>query len=925
MAGALFGLNLIDMPDLNKNREIGNAQAQRLTVQEATTIMKPVHTFTVIPRLPAPLERLRELALNLRWSWNHDTIALFRRLDSDLWETSGHNPMRMLGILNQKRLEEAAADESFLAHFERVIRDYEDYIENKGGWFRKTHRESGNLQVAYFSAEFGLTECLSIFAGGLGILSGDHLKSASDLGVPLVGVGLLYQQGYFRQYLNPAGWQQEAYEDNDFHTLPALLERGPDGKPLTIEIHYPSNKVVAQIWHVAVGRVSLYLLDTNIPANSRSVDRDITDQLYGGDLDNRIRQEILLGIGGFRALEALNIHPTAYHMNEGHSAFLSLELIRRLMERHRLSFAEAKELASAALVFTTHTPVAAGQDYFPPELIDRYFSEYIPKLGIERNEFLALGRQNPANKDELFCMTILALHMAAIRNGVSQLHGQVSRRLWNGLWPGVPENEVPIAHVTNAVHFQSWISQEMNQLYERYLGPSWRDEPADRNIWKRIESISTEGLWRTHERRRERLVTFARKLLYDRLQRRGASQSEIEGAKEVLDPETLTIGFARRFATYKRGTLLLRDKDRLAKILNDPKRSVQVIFAGKAHPRDDAGKELIRQVASLVREPQFRRRIVFLEDYDMRIARYLVQGVDVWLNTPLRPNEASGTSGMKAIANGVLNLSTLDGWWDEAWRSRNEDSPPIGWAIGQGESYSDQEYQDHVEAEALYDILERDVIPAFYDRRADGLPHRWISLMKASISDLCHHFNTNRMVREYAERFYLTAHANHQRLLANGAVRAKSLAESLVRIRNAWPQIRVEVLDSGLPAEIQMGESILFRARVHAGNLAYEDLRVELYAGRLNADGEIVEPVIVEMKPATQEKDGRLYETEAIPCCGSGRHGYTVRVLPHHLDLTVKFVPGLIAWSTEAQISQHPGQPDKTDDGKNAQTDARNR
>jgi len=867
--------------------------------------MKPVHTFTVIPHLPETLERLRELAYNLRWSWNHDTIQLFRRLDSDLWESSAHNPVRMLGSLDQKRLEEAAVDESFLAHFERVIRDFDDYMENKGSWFRKTHGAADTPQVAYFSAEFGLTECLSIFAGGLGILSGDHLKSASDLGVPLVGVGLLYQQGYFRQYLNPAGWQQEAYEDNDFHTLPASLERGPDGKVLTIEVNYPNNKVYAQIWRVAVGRVSLFLLDTNIPENKRDEDRNITDQLYGGDLEYRIRQEILLGIGGYRALEALNIQPTVYHMNEGHSAFLSLELARRLMEKYTLSFAEARELASVSLVFTTHTPVAAGHDYFPPYLMDRYFPEYIPKLGITRDEFLALGRQNAANNGEEFCMTTLALHMAAIRNGVSKLHGQVSRRLWQHLWPQIPEDEVPITHVTNAVHFQSWISQEMNQLYERYLGPSWREQPADRNVWHRIESISAEGLWRTHERRKERLVTFARKRLRNQLERRGASQAEIEGAGEVLDPETLTIGFARRFATYKRANLLLRDRTRLAQILNDPKCPVQVIFAGKAHPRDDAGKELIRQIALLARDPQFRRRIVFLEDYDLTIARYLVQGVDVWLNTPLRPNEASGTSGMKAVANGVLNMSTRDGWWDEVCLARGKDSPLLGWAIGQGESYSDREYQDHVEAEALYDLLERDVVPSFYDRRADGLPNRWISLMKASIGELCHNFNTNRMVKEYTERFYLPTHSSHRQLMAEDAARAKALAVSLARIRNAWPQIRVEALDSRLPAEVKVGENILFRARVYTGNLTYEDLKVELYAGRLNADGEIVEPVIVEMTPSKQEKDGCLYETTVNPCCGSGRHGYTVRVLPHHPDLRDKFVPGLIAWA-DGRLSPAP-------------------
>ncbi len=859
--------------------------------------MKPSHTFTVIPRLPASLERLRELAYNIRWGWSHDTVALFRRLDADLWEISGHNPVRMLGIIDQRRLEEAAGDESFMAHFERVLSDFDGYMKNESNWFRKTHPEAADALIAYFSAEFGLTECLSVFAGGLGILSGDHLKSSSDLGVPLVGVGLLYQQGYFRQYLNAAGWQQEDYEDNDFHTMPTTLLRRPDGSPLTIEVPYPEGMVAAQIWRVVAGRVSLYLLDTNVPLNTRGEDRDITDQLYGGDLNNRIRQEILLGIGGFLALDALGIHPTVYHMNEGHSAFLSLELTRRLMKRHSISFAEARGLASSALVFTTHTPVAAGHDYFPPSLMDRYFASYITELAISRDEFLALGRRNPSNDKEDFCMTTLALRMASFRNGVSRLHGKISRRLWSALWPDVPEDEIPITHVTNAVHFQSWISQEMNQLYERYLGPSWREQPAEQHVWRRVESIAAEELWHTHERRRERLVAFVRRRLSAQLRRRGASQADIEAAEEALDPETLTIGFARRFATYKRGTLLLRDKTRLASILNDPKRPVQVIYAGKAHPRDDAGKELIQQIATLAREPQFHRRLVFLEDYDLSVARYLVQGVDVWLNTPLRPNEASGTSGMKALANGVLNLSTLDGWWDEAYLDHSKDCPTFGWAIGKGESYTDLNYQDQVEAEALYDILERDIIPAFYERRADGLPRKWISYMKSSIANLCAGFNTNRMIREYTERFYLAAHSDFKRLSADGAALAKSLAASMARICDAWHHVRIQILDSRLPSEIPMGESVLFRARVHPGPLSHEDLRVELYAGRLDADGEIVEPVITEMQLAGHEPDGYIYEVATVPCRASGRHGYTARVLPRNADLRHPFVPGLITWA----------------------------
>jgi glycogen phosphorylase len=484
-----------------------------LYLSGGTHTMKPVHTFTVIPRLPSSLERLRELAYNLRWAWNHDTIELFRRLDGDLWETSGHNPVRMLGTINQLRLEEVAADDSFLAHFDRVMRDFDAYMEKKGSWFQKTHGKSEQPSIAYFSAEFGLTECLSIFAGGLGILAGDHLKSASDLGIPLVGVGLLYQQGYFEQYLNPTGWQQEAYKDNDFHTLPTTIVRGSDGTPLKIEVAFPDRDVVAQIWRVLVGRVNLYLLDTNIPENTRDADRDLTDQLYGGDLEYRIQQEILLGIGGYRALEALGIHPTVYHMNEGHSAFLALELVRSLMAKNQIGFSQGRELASSALVFTTHTPVAAGHDYFPPDLMNRYFEGYAAKLGIPFNEFLALGRKNPEKKDESFCMTILALHMAAFSNGVSQLHGEVSRCLWKELWPEVPQDEIPISHITNGIHFQSWISQEMNQLYERYLGPNWWEHTGENNGWHHIESVSSESLWRTHERRRERLVSFARKRL----------------------------------------------------------------------------------------------------------------------------------------------------------------------------------------------------------------------------------------------------------------------------------------------------------------------------------------------------------------------------------------------------------------------------
>ncbi|MFQ5859318.1 MAG: alpha-glucan family phosphorylase, partial [Anaerolineae bacterium] len=711
------------------------------------------------------------------------------------------------------------------------------------------------------------------------------------------------QQGYFRQYLNEAGWQQEAYEDNDFHNLPLTLERRPDGTPLTVEVPYPDQQVIAQVWRVQVGRVPLYLLDTNIPANRRAEDRDITDQLYGGDLEMRIKQEIMLGIGGYRALEALSLKPTVYHMNEGHSAFLALEHMHRLMEAHDLSFAEAREAASAGLVFTTHTPVPAGHDFFPPNLMNRYFSDYVRKLGLSRQEFLALGQQNPDNgkEDESFGMTILALRMAAYSNGVSQLHGQVSRRMWQGLWSGVPEDEIPIDHVTNGVHFRSWISHEMDQLYDRYLGPRWREEPVDRTVWDRAGHIPAEELWRTHERRRERLVAFARRRLRAQLERRGASRAKIQIANEVLDSEVLTIGFARRFAMYKRANLLLHDPERLARILNDPDRPIQIIFAGKAHPQNNVGKELIKQIVKLARQEAFRHRLVFLEDYDMAVTRYLVQGTDVWLNTPRRPREASGTSGMKAAANSVLNLSTLDGWWDEAWREAeaNLKSDPIGWAIGRGETYEDPNVQDEVEAEALYNLLEQDIAPCFYNRGPDGLPRDWISRMKASISSLCHFFNTHRMVQEYTERFYLPANERYRQLTADSATQAKALAAWKARIQEGWSQIRVETVDTDSITELQVGDEIRTQVRVHLGVLTPDDVTVELYLGRVDSNGEIVDAETTPMKLVEPDGEDRyLFETSAAVCRKSGLHGYMVRVLPHHSDLITPFLPRLIAWAT---------------------------
>jgi len=852
--------------------------------------MHPIRTFTITPSLPASIERLHELAYNLWWAWHMEVIDLFRRLDRDLWEETGHNPVLMLGVIEQEKLERAAQDEAFLASMERVLEDFDRYMQSQTTWYQERYGASARPTIAYFSAEFGLTDCIPNYSGGMGVLAGDHLKSASDLGLPLVGVGLLYQQGYFRQYLSADGWQQERYPENDFYTMPVRLERRQDGTPVMIEVSYPGHKVRAQVWRVQVGRVSLFLLDTNLE-DSPPEDRDITDQLYGGDMDMRIRQEIVLGIGGIRALKALGIHPTVCHMNEGHSAFLALERIRLLMEEHNLSFAEAREAAAAGNIFTTHTSVPAGIDLFPPGLMDKYFADYYPSLGLSQDEFLALGRVNPADPNEPFSMAVLALRLSASSNGVSKLHGVVSRRMWQAVWPGVPEDEVPITSVTNGIHPLSWISHDMADLFDNYLGPIWRENPADPEVWKEVDEIPDEELWNTHERRRERLVAFARRRLQAQLEEHGAPPSEVERAKEVLDPEALTIGFGRRFVTYKRATLILRDPERLARILNNKDRPVQIIYAGKAHPKDQPAKELIKQIVHFARRDEFRRRIVFLEDYDICVARYMVQGVDLWLNNPRRFQEACGTSGMKAAVNGAINMSVLDGWWDEAYQ------PEIGWAIGRGEVYEDHNYQDMVESNAIYDLLEKEVIPLFYDRDPNGLPRKWIARMKAAMKAICPYFNTNRMVQEYAESFYLPAAQRFMRLADGDMARAKALANWKADLYQHWPEIKIISIKADIPAELKVGSQIEVQALIHLGSLKPQDVTVELYHGPLDTKGEISSKEVTVMNCVEAKGNGEYIFAGVIPCRISGRYGYTLRLLPHHEDLSSPYEPGLILWA----------------------------
>jgi len=704
-----------------------------------------ITTYTVKPKLPESLQPLAEIARNLWLSWNFDAVSLFIRLDYDTWLHSQQNPARMLGMVSQDRLEKMATDDSYLAALKEV---YDKFLRYKEGdtWYKGAHQD----MVAYFSMEYGMDVSLPIYSGGLGILSGDHMKTSSDLGLPLVGVGLLYRQGYFKQELNADGYQQEAYPENDWYNMPVERKLAPDGTALTIAIDLAGRRTLAQIWEVRVGRSSLFLLDTNIEANDPDL-RDITATLYGGDRETRLRQELLLGVGGIRALRTLGINPAVTHMNEGHAAFLGLERIRELMAERGFTFAEAREALWPTNIFTTHTPVPAGNERFSIDLIEKYFHSWARDLGLSWKDFLALGREQAYNDHESFCMTVLALRLAAYANGVARLHGAVSREMWQGLWPALPVAEIPIGHITNGVHPRTWVSNNMVDLLDRYFGPHFEEQPTDLAIWNRMDRISDEELWRTHERRRERLVSFARDRIRRQLKRNGATENRIHEAEDALSPYTFTISFARRFATYKRATLLFRDPARLLRLLQDADRPIQLIFAGKAHPHDLPGKDLIREIVHFAEEHDVVSRIVFLEDYDMTMSRYLTSGADLWLNTPRRPLEASGTSGMKAAMNGVLNCSVMDGWWDEAYK------PDIGWAIGRGEQYDDSNLQDDVESKALYDLLEREIVPLFYQRGRDGLPREWIKRMKTCMREIGQSMSSHRMLMDYANSFYFPA------------------------------------------------------------------------------------------------------------------------------------------------------------------------
>lgn len=866
-----------------------------------------IRSFRVVPDLPTPLKPLLELAHNLWWTWHPEAVELFKRLDRELWQDTYHNPVKMLGLIRQSVLDRAADDQSYLHTLNNVYARFRAHM-TRNSWFQRQYpsfleshghaaegsgdHSAGPLRVAYFCAEFGLTECFQIYSGGLGCLAGDHVKSASELGVPLCGVGLLYRCGYFHQYLNADGWQQETYPDQDFPNQPIHRLIDPDtGEQYRVNVELPGRQVTVGVWRCNTGRIPLYLLDTNFPENRRE-DRDITRTLYGGDIETRIQQEIVLGIGGIRALAKVGERPTVFHINEGHAAFISLERIATLRERTGCTFDEANRALAAAHVFTTHTPVPAGIDRFAPELMERYFGSFASRLGLDLEGLLALGRSNVFDKNEFFSMAVLAIRTSNYANAVSKLHGHVSRQMWHNIWPGVPEPEIPIGHVTNGVHARSWIAPALMKLFDRYLGPDWQLDPTDYEIWDAIHEVPDEELWRTHCRQREKLITWCRRRIRKQMRARGLGHEEVEKSAAALDPDILTIGFARRFATYKRGTLLMHEPERLRSIFNRADRPLQLIIAGKAHPADGPGKELIRQIVKLASESDHLNRIVFLEDYDIEVARRLVQGCDVWLNTPRRGLEASGTSGMKAAMNGVINVSILDGWYDEGH------DPNIGFAIGKGESYDDPSAQDAIESRALYDLLERQILPEFYQRDESGLPRKWISRMKGSIRSLTPRFSTNRMVADYAEQYYLLAHGVSRSLAADQLSAAKGLAAQIKRLREHWGHVGVRRVESNAGTAIPVRTAVRVRALIELGGLTPSEVRVQLYHGEVTSLGDMVSGAGADMHPIEDSyTEGGVYTfTGEFAASGSGRRGFTVRVVPRDDRLVGTVLPGLIAW-----------------------------
>ena len=850
--------------------------------------MKHLQTYRVVPNIPEPLAFLEILSRNLWWSWKATAVELFRRMDPRLWRASGRNPLLFLTLVPPQRMEELAADDSFLAHLDRVCKRFENGVRIAT---REAQPFGDNEVVAYFSMEFGLHESIPIFAGGLGILAGDHMKASSDLSLPLVGVGLMYRRGYFRQVLDADGMQQEEYPATDLYLLPVEKARDADGNEIVVSVAGPEGDILARVWQIHVGRLRLLLLDTSLLENPPEV-RQITSNLYVADPKTRLCQELVLGVGGMRALTALGLYPKVCHMNEGHSAFSGLERLALTMDTREMDLATAMEVVPRTTIFTTHTPVAAGHDEFHVPLVTPALKGFEKRLGVSVREILSWGQSRGASADSPLCMFYLGLRMSQYCNGVSRLHGQVARKMWAHEWPDKPVDEVPITHITNGVHLASWLSPEISLLFARYLGPLWHRDPQNENQYRRIDEIYDEELWHAHEMARARLLRVCRDHVAGQYRRRNAPRPVQEEVQGLLDPDVLTIGFARRFATYKRAYLLFMDPERLEAIINSEKRPVQFIFAGKAHPRDNEGKDIIKQIVAFAQRPSVRHRMIFLEDYDMHLARVLVQGADVWLNTPRRPHEACGTSGMKAAINGVLNVSILDGWWAEGY------DETVGWAIGEREdSHSDPAFQDVLESQALYNVLENDVIPTYYDRKNGSAPLRWIRMMKNAMKLTMEKFSGMRMVREYRDRFYFPAAACFDELVADGGVQARRLAEQRQRLLALWDQVWIALPRAEREGPFRVGDSVVVTAEVHLGALTPDEVRAEVYSGKLEAMDQVASSWAAEMVVDKPLGDGRYSYRGTLTCQASGRYGFSARVLPRGDDWQ-KNIPGLMTWAS---------------------------
>ena len=846
--------------------------------------------ITVNPQLPKRIGRINEIANNLWWSWNTDFLRLFKMIDIDLWERCNKNPVKFLKAVAQDKLEVASKDVQFLKEYDKVVTDFDGYMNSKNTWFSAKYPENKGDLIAYFSAEYGLDQTIAIYSGGLGILSGDHLKSASDLGIPLVAVGLLYKNGYFNQRIDKYGMQQAEYRDLDLYDLPINPVKDIDENDLIIYIKFPRRRIYLKVWEINVGRIKLYLMDSDIDLNNDE-DRDTTARLYGGDQEMRIRQEIILGMGGVNLLRRLGLTPTIYHMNEGHSAFLNLEVIKNIIKEKQVSFEVARDIASSKTVFTTHTPVPAGNDIFPIGLVEKYFKDFWPRLGLSREEFLKLGMKPQEGLDSGFNMGIFALKIAGKKNGVSKLHGEVSRELFSDVWPHIAPSESPITYVTNGVHTCTWLAPKLKDLYNKYLIPYWQDNIHEDYVWEKIKTIPDDKLWKVHMDRKAKLIALVKENVTRRLRREGVSYDEIVEATSKLNPEALTIGFARRFATYKRATLIFKDLERITQILNDENKPVQLIFAGKAHPADREGADLIKYIHEISMKPQFKGKIFILENYNIEISRYMVSGVDIWLNNPRRPMEASGTSGQKASVNGVVNFSVLDGWWAEGYNQKN------GWSIGTNKEYSSYEEQDRADSESIYYTLENKIIPTYYNKDKDGISKGWMELMKNSIMSTGGKYSTARMLVDYTNQLYMPL-CNLTKKYYNDLNKVTEYNAWKQNMYASWKDVQIEQLENNADnITVDAGTSIDVKCSVVLPNIDPGSVRVEVYYGKFLEDGTVQDVKIIPMKmDGKEEENKKYYYTAKIDLSSGGNYGYSFRVMPQNEMLLDSENMDLVKW-----------------------------